>query len=197
MKKPIALMGLSTALLLSGCGTTDGDGGLLSAINKFSELLDGTGPFIQESEEWEQYSIDKARQGLSYSTATAAEKQFVARKMDAEYPAAVDRLSRPFATSDRARQELDEANQGYRFTYNQVMVVKDKKTAKVLGYCVNYDVNRMEKGKPTPLDAPGNVQQHFVYVATDKPVSATTSGSDFIKRMCGDNFYNTYKNPNA
>lgn len=190
-------MTLPTVLLISGCGSTNsGDSSLLSALNQFATLLEGTTPFIQESESWEQYSIEKTAQGVTYSTANAAETQFVTRKMDAEYAAAVDRLSRPFAASDKLKNELDAANQGYHFKYNQIMVVKEKKTAKTIGYCVNYDVNRWENGRPTPLDAAGNIQQGFIYVATDKPVSAATVGPTFTQRMCGSSFYTKYKNPN-
>lgn len=195
MKKRILFMALPAMLLVSGCSTT-GDSSLLSALNQFASILEGTTPFVQESEEWEKYSIDKTAQGVTYSAADAADKQFVSRKVDAEYPAAVDRLARPFALSESAKRELDEANQGYHFSYNQIMVVKDKKTAKAIGYCVNYDVNRWENGKPTPWDTQGNIQKGFLYVATDKPVSAATAGHEFIQRMCGTSFYTTYKNPN-
>ncbi|WP_207625557.1 hypothetical protein [Paenalcaligenes suwonensis] len=132
MKKRILLMALPTVLLVSGCGSTNGDSSLLSALNQFATLLEGTTPFIQESESWEQYSIEKTAQGVTYSTANATETQFVTRKIDAEYAAAVDRLSRPFATNDNAKRELDAANQGYHFKYNQIMVVKEKKQLKLL-----------------------------------------------------------------
>lgn len=194
MKKHILLMALPVALL-AGCGTT-GDSSFLSALTQFSSILEGTTPFVQESEEWEQYSIDKTAQGVTYSAANATEKQFVARKVEAEYPAAIDRVSRPFALSEKAKRELDETNKGYHFQFNQVMTVKDKKTSKTLGYCVNFDVNRWVNGKPTSWDMDGNVQQGFMYVATDKALSISTVGQDFIKRMCGNDFYTRYKNPN-
>ncbi|MGG4603471.1 hypothetical protein ACLPHM_01635 [Paenalcaligenes sp. Me131] len=198
MKKRVLVLALPAALLVSGCGSMgDGsDGSFLSALQRFSTLLDGTTPFVEEAEEWKQYSITKTAQGVTYTTATTSDTQFVVRKMDTEYVAAIDRLSRPFAISESAKKELDEANKGYQFTYNQIRAVKDKTTSNTIGYCINYDVNRHENGQPTPLNAPGNVQQGFLYVAKDKPVSATTSNIEFIKRMCTEDFYNRYKNPN-
>ncbi|MGG4774879.1 hypothetical protein ACLO87_09630 [Paenalcaligenes sp. Me52] len=76
------------------------------------------------------------------------------------------------------------------------VAVKDNKPSTTIGYCVNYDVNRVENARPTSQDATGNVQEHFIYVAKDKPVSATTANADFVKRMCGEDFFNRYKKPN-
>ncbi|MFT0212610.1 hypothetical protein VQ643_08305 [Pseudomonas sp. F1_0610] len=54
-------------------------------------------PFVQESEKWEAYSQQKIKQGVIYEKATEADKQYVSKKMNSEYMAAIDRLSRPFA----------------------------------------------------------------------------------------------------
>lgn len=186
---------LSATFIIAGCTTTSGDSSLLSAVNQFSKILEGTAPFIQESKDWEQYSLEKTAQGITYSPANHTQKEFVAKKLDKEYGAAVDRLSRPFAYNKELQKELDEGNNDYRFTYNQVITVKDQKTAKTLGYCVNFDVNYWENGKPTAWDKDGNQQKAFIYVATDRPVSVTTVDRDFIKRMCGNEFYSKYKNP--
>ncbi|MBP6345699.1 hypothetical protein AB8Q18_04315 [Neisseriaceae bacterium CLB008] len=182
---------LLTTLLITGCSSTGG------AFDQFANLLNKAMPFVQESEEWEAYSIQMTQQGVSYGTATAADKQFVSKKIEAEYPAAIDRLSRPFAANAKMEQELTQNNQNYRFKYNQVMPVKSKKSGSIIGYCVNYDVNRLENGKPTAPDAAGNVTQHFIYAAKDKPLSVATSSHEFTKRMCGETFFKKYKNPNT
>lgn len=196
MKKGLLSISLLSTLVITGCTTTSGgDGGLLDAINQFTNILEGTKPFIQESKDWEKYSIEKTTQGVVYSPANKSDKEFVAKKLDKEYGPAVDRLSRPFAYNEELKKGLDEENNDYRFTYNQVMSVKDQKTAKTLGYCVNFDVNYWENGKPTAWNKDGNQQKAFIYVATDRPVSVTTVDRDFIKRMCGNDFYTQYKNP--
>lgn len=184
-------MSLLSALFIAGCGTTTE-----SAIKQFSSILNNAMPFVQESEDWEAYSLEITKKGIIYGTATAADKQFVSKKMDNEYPAAVDRLSRPFAVSKKTQKELD-SDIGYRFKYNQVMPVKDKKTSNIIGYCVNFDVAVLNKGKATPSDSAGNVTQSFIYVAKDRPISVTTVSADFTKLVCGDNFYKKYKDPNA
>lgn len=195
MKKCYLSVSLLSSLFIAGCSAT-GDGGFLGALNQFSNLVDSAMPFVQESEEWKQYSIDKTAQGVTYHTATTADTQFASKKIESEYPAAIDRLARPFATHKNLQDELDEVNKDYHFTYNKIMTVKDKKSANTIGFCVNYDVNRFENGKPTPADTSGNLEKHFLYVAKDKPLSASTMGEDFIKQMCGVSFYNKYKNPN-
>ncbi|UNM97175.1 hypothetical protein MMG00_04815 [Ignatzschineria rhizosphaerae] len=185
-----------TALMIAGC-STDGSSSYINALTKFSNILEGTTPLVQESKEWEQYSLDLTKTGVTYSAATSSEKKFATQKLEREYPAAIDRLSRPFALNDNAKKELEAANQNYHFNYHQIMTVKAKNDGKTVGYCINYDVNRWENGKPTPLDTAGNVQQHFIYLAQNKPLSATTTNLDFIKRVCGNSFYQKYKAPNA
>lgn len=139
--------------------------------------------------------LKNTTQGVVYSPANKSDKEFIAKKLDKEYGSAVDRLSRPFAYNEELKKGLDEENNDYRFTYNQVVTVKDQKTAKTLGYCVNFDVNYWENGKPTAWNKDGNQQKAFIYAATDRPVSVTTVDRDFIKHMCGNDFYIQYKNP--
>lgn len=192
MNKHILPITLLTTLVIAGCSST-GDSSFASALNKFTNVLENATPFLQESEEWEKYGIDKSKQGVVYSAASSSDSQYVSRKMDAEYPAAVDRLSRPFASTAKAKQDLDNANKGYHFKYNGIMAVKDKGTSNIIGYCVNYDANRYVNGQPTSWDEPGNVQKQFIYLATNKPISVATSNRDFIKRVCGESFYNQYQ----
>jgi hypothetical protein len=191
MKKRILSISLLTTLLASGCGTTNESG-----MSKLANLVSKAMPFVQESEEWETYSNQKTQQGVSYSTASTSDIQYISNRMDAEYARAVDRLSRPFASEKNLEKELDKANKNYHFKYNTALVVKDKSAA-TIGYCVNYDVTRWENGRATAPDADGNETQAFIYVAKDKPVSLATVDRDFIKKMCGTNFYNQNKNPNA
>lgn len=196
MKKSTFSIALLATLFVSGCsstGSSTGDSTFVTAFKGFANIVTKAGPFIQEGEEWDKYSADYSQKGLTYSAATTADTQFVAKKMNAEYAAAIDRLARPFAKDEAMEKELDSANKNYHFTYNQIMAVKDKETNNIIGYCVNYDSNRWENGKPTPWDANGNVQKHFIYVATNKPVSAATVNEKFIVRMCGTQFYNQYK----
>lgn len=197
MKKRVLPIAVFTTVLLSGCGSTDGNSTLMEAFNSFTNILDRSLPFVEESQAWEQYAIDKTTQGVTYGTASTADSQFVSRKMDAEFGDAVDRLERPFAVNESIQKELDEAGRDYQFTYHHIMPVKDKRSSATIGYCVNFDAIRFENGKLTPVDTKGNLQKYFIYVAKDKPVSVTTAGDDFIKTMCGVSFYNKYKNPNA
>lgn len=196
MKKHHLPITLLTTLFIAGCSST-GDGSFLNALNQFSNILDGAMPLTQESEEWEQYSIEKAKQGVVYSEATAADTKYVKHKFETEYPKAIDRLSRPFALTKDAVRKLEESNQGYHFTFNKIMAVKNRSNSNTIGYCINFDVNRWENGKPTELDAAGNVQKQFIYAAKDKPLSTMAVKESFIKRLCGDNFYNQYKDPKA
>lgn len=192
MNKHILPMTLLTTLIIAGCSST-GDSGFANALNKFANVLEGATPFIQESEGWEQYSIDKTKQGVVYKAASNVDEQFVARKMNSEYAVAIDRLSRPFALNDKTKKALDDAGKDYQFKYNQIMAVQDKSTNKTIGYCVNFDARRIESGQLTPLDAQGNVQKSFIYVATDRPISIATATNDFTKLMCSANFFNQYK----
>lgn len=194
MKKGLLSISLVSAVVVAGCSA---DSSLISALNQFGNILEGATPYIQESEEWEQYSIEKTAKGVVYGSVTKADEQFVSKKMDSEYPAAIDRLSRPFALNKETVKELDAVNKGYHFTYHQIMSVKDKSTSNIIGYCVNFDVNRWENGKPTSWDTAGNSQKSFIYVDKKRTLSISTVSSDFIKRMCGNDFYNKYKNPKA
>lgn len=180
------LLGTST-LLLSGCGSTN------SLLNQFSTILSNAAPFIQESEDWEAYSLKTTQQGVVYSAANSADKQFVSKKMDAEYADAIKRLSSPFAITNKAKEELAQDNISYRFKYNEIMVVKDKKTATTLGYCVNYDSDSFIDGKLIEVSNEDKIRNDFIYVAKDKPVSITTVSGEFTKVMCGENFYKKYK----
>lgn len=171
---------ISTMLLAAGCSTSGG-GVTTGMINEFKNILVDTVPFVNESKEWEAYSINAIQQGVVYSKGNAADLQFVSKKMDAEYAAAIDRLASPFARGAKAKQELNEANQNYRFKYHNVRVVKDKKTSNLLGYCVHYD--------RTQLDNPKKLENEYIYVTKDKPVSAATAHEDFVPRMCGKDFY--------
>lgn len=196
MKKYTLPVALLTTLFISGCSSTgsgSNDGTLMEAFSAFVDILDRTQPFVQESEQWDQYSIEKSKKGLTYSPASSAEKQFVAKKMDSEFGVAIDKLERSVAITDDMQKELDAMSKKYQFTYNQVMAVKDKSTANTLGYCVNFDSIRYQDGKLTPVNTKGNLQKHFIYLTKDQPLSISTSGDDFIKRMCGIDFYNQFK----
>ena len=193
MKLRLLSVTVFTTLLVAGCSSTSGEGSVLGALKQFSAILDGTTPFVEESQGWEKYSIDHVQQGVTYSAATPVEAQFVDKKLHAEYPAAVDRLSRPFAVNDKLVKELDSVSTDHRFTYHNIMAVKAKQSGNVIGYCVSLDINLLENGQPTPWDRAGNIQKAFIYVAKDKPVSVATVDRDFIKRMCGEGFYNQYK----
>lgn len=189
MKKQSVMLSIlcSSVLFIAGCNST-GD-----AFKKFANILDGAMPFVKESEEWEAYSINTTQQGVVYAKSTAADQQFVSKKMDKEYSDAVNRVASPFALNSKAKQELSESNQGYQFKYNEIVAVKDKKSAEVIGYCVNYDSDRIINGKVAEVKDEDKIRKDFIYVAKDKPVSLATVSADFIKVMCGKDFYNKYK----
>lgn len=187
-KKILLTLLLSTSIfLISGCSSTN------SVWDQFTNILSDAAPFIKESEEWEAYSIKTTQQGVVYSAANSTDKQFVSQKMDTEYPAAIERLSSPFAISTKAKDELAKENQGYRFKYNDIMTVKDKKTSTTLGYCVNYDSDRVIDGKLKEVSEEDKIRKAFIYIAKDKPVSVATVSTDFTKLMCGEKFYNKNK----
>ncbi|MBQ0213139.1 hypothetical protein KAH51_06645 [Proteus vulgaris] len=187
-RKTLALLLLgSSTLLLSGCNSTTG------AWDKFTTILSNTAPFIKESQEWEAYSVKTTQQGVVYSAANASDKQFVSNKMDTEYVATIARLSNPFAIGEDAKEELAKENQGYRFKYNDIVTVKDKKTSTTLGYCVNYDSDRVIDGKLKEVSEEDKIRKSFIYIAKDKPVSVATVSADFTKLMCGEKFYNKNK----
>lgn len=189
MKKTILLFGmLSTSfLLVSGCSSNN------DAWGKFANILDGAMPFVKESENWEAYSIKATQQGVVYAKSTAADQQFVSKKMDKEYPDAINRVASPFAFSSKSKQELAESNQGYQFKYNEVIAVKDKKSSNIIGYCVNYDSDRVINGKIAEVKDEDKIRKDFIYVAKDKPVSIATVSEEFTKTMCGNDFYKKYK----
>ncbi|WP_311750951.1 hypothetical protein [Proteus columbae] len=187
-KNRLALLLLSSStLLLSGCNSTTG------VWDKFTTILSDATPFLKESEEWEAYSVKTTQQGVIYSAANSTDKKFVSQKMDTEYPAAIERLSSPFAITSKSKEDLAKENQGYRFKYNDIMTVKDKSTSATLGYCVNYDSDRVIDGKIREVSDEDKIRNSFIYVAKDKPISVSTSSADFIKVMCGDKFYNKNK----
>lgn len=189
MKKhilPITLLSAAT-LLVTGCSSNKDMWG------EFANILTDSSSIVKESEDWEAYSIKTTQQGVVYSKANSADQQFVSHKMDAEYADAVNRLSSPFARSDKAKDKLAKENQGYRFKYNEIMVVKDKKSSNTLGYCVNYDSDRMENGQVKAVKEEDKIRKQSIYVAKDKPLSVTTVSGDFIKVMCGENFYKKYQ----
>lgn len=86
---------------------------------------------------------------MTYTAATGEDKAFVIEKIEHEYIAAVDRLSRLVVRTEKTGEELDEANKGYRFTCHHMMTVKNKKTADTFGYCVSYDSERVVNGTVT------------------------------------------------
>lgn len=189
MKKSFLLICALPAVFLSGCSTS---GGTADALTKFGAILSDAMPFVNESKEWEAYAENVAKQGVVYSSASEADLKFVSNKMDAEYASAINRLASPFAINKQAQGELAKANQGYVFKYNQVQVVKDKKTSNTLGYCVNYD--RLETGLGKATKAEDKLYKEFIYLAKDQPLSVATAAADFTKRVCGESFYNKYKN---
>lgn len=193
MKKILlSISTLAITLSMSGCNTTT------SMLTQLADTLEKATPFINEGKEWEQYSIDVANQGVVYSKASASDMQFVSKKMEAEYLDAMNRFMNPFSKKGGTLSDhMDKNNQHYVFKYNQVQVVKDKKTNNVLGYCVNYDSDMLENGKVMPVKEDEKIRQNFIYLTKDKPLSVTTVGKDFTKRVCGDDFYNKYKNPKA
>lgn len=188
MKKKYLLIAALPVFILSGCSTS----GTADALSKFGNMLSDAMPYVKESEEWEAYGIDIAKQGVVYSSASSSDMQFVSNKMNTEYAAAIDRLAGPFARNQKTQGDLAKANQGYVFKYSQVQVVKDKKTSNTLGYCVNYD--RPETGLGKATKAEDKLYKEFIYLTRDKPLSIATADADFTKRVCGTNFYNKYKN---
>lgn len=192
MKKTILLLSMlgTSTLLLSGCNSTNSTN---DAWGKFANILNGAMPFVKESEDWETYSIEATQQGVIYAKSTAADQQFVSKKMNKEYADAVNRVANPFAANSKLKQELAESNQGYQFKYNEIVVVKDKKSSEVIGYCVNYDSDRIINGKVAEVKDEDKIRKDFIYVAKDKPVSLATVSADFIKVMCGKDFFNKYK----
>lgn len=187
-KKILLTLLLSTStFLISSCSSTN------SVWDQFANILSDAAPFLKESEEWEAYSIKTTQQGVVYSAATSTDKNFVSQKMDTEYPAAIERLSSPFALTSKTKEDLAKENQGYRFKYNDIMTVKDKKTSATLGYCVNYDSDRMIDGKIRDVSDEDKIRNAFIYVAKDKPISVSTVSAEFIKVMCGEKFYNKNK----
>ncbi|WP_369311117.1 hypothetical protein [Providencia rettgeri] len=187
MKKTILLFSLlgASTLFISGCSSTN------NAWEKFANILDGAMPFVKESEEWEAYSIKATQQGVVYSKSTNADKQYVSKRMDNEYPDAVNRFASPFALSSKSKQELADSNRGYQFTYNEIVVVKDKTSSDVIGYCVNYGFDRVINGKL--VEDNDKIRNDFIYVAKDKPISLGTVNEEFTKTMCGKDFYKKYK----
>lgn len=189
MKKSVLFVCALPTLFLAGCSTS---GGTADALTKFGKIVSDVMPFVNETEEWEAYADNIVKQGLVYGSASTADMKFVSNKMDAEYASAVNRFASPFARNAKDQGDLAKANQGYLFKYNQVQVVKDKKTSNTIGYCVNYD--RLENGLGKDTKAEDKLYKEFIYIAKDKPVSIATITSDFTKKVCGESFYNKYKN---
>lgn len=189
MKTTILLFGmLSTSVLfVSGCSSSN------DVWGKFSNILDGAMPFVKESEDWEDYSINTTQKGVVYAKSTTSDQQFVSKKMNDEYADAVNRVASPFALNSKTKQELADSNQGYQFKYNEVMAVKDKQSSKVIGYCVNYDSDRVINGKIAEVKDEDKIRKDFIYVAKDRPISIATVTEDFTKTMCGNDFYKKYK----
>lgn len=189
MKKTILLFGmLSTSVLfVSGCSSSN------DVWGKFSNILDGAMPFVKESEDWEDYSVKTTQKGVFYAKSTTSDQQFVSKKMNDEYADAVNRVASPFALNSKTKQELADSNQGYQFKYNEVMAVKDKQSSKVIGYCVNYDSDRVINGKVAEVKDEDKIRKDFIYVARDRPISIATVTEEFTKTMCGKDFYKKYK----
>ena len=184
MTKRNLSIALITALLVTGCSSTNGGSGFASALNQFADIISGASPYIQEAEEWEQYANTTAQKGLTYQPASTTETQFVANKMNAEYAPAIDRLAKPFIKNEAMDNEFDQANQNWHFKYNKIVTVKDQQSAQVVGFCVNFDANHWQNGQPTPADTAGNVKNHLVYIATNRPFSTAASHPDIIKTLC-------------
>lgn len=184
MTKRNLSIALITALLVTGCSSTNGGSGFASALNQFADIIGGASPYLQEADEWEQYANATAQKGLTYQPASTTETQFVANKMNAEYASAINRLSKPFIKKEEVNREFDQANQNWHFKYNKIVTVKDQQSAQVVGYCVNYDANHWQNGQPTPVDAAGNVQNHKIYLATNRPLSTAAVHPDIIKTLC-------------
>lgn len=73
------------------------------------------------------------------------------------------------------------------------MAVKDKQSSKVIGYCVNYDSDRLINGKIVVVKDEDKIRKDFIYIAKDRPISLATVTEDFTKMVCGKNFYKKYK----
>ncbi|MGG4662657.1 hypothetical protein [Providencia vermicola] len=189
MKKTILLFSmLSTSVLfVSGCSSNT------DVWGKFSNILDGAMPFVKESEDWEEYSVKTAQQGVIYAKSTTADQQFVSKKMNDEYADAVNRVASPFALTSKTKQKLADANQGYQFKYNEIMTVKDKQSSKTIGYCVNYDSDRVIDGKIAEVKDEDKIRKDFIYVAKDRPISVATVTETFTKTICGQEFYKKFK----
>ncbi|AOA58514.1 hypothetical protein [Acinetobacter larvae] len=196
MKKALVSITFLPILYLAACSASNHMWTqTANSVGVLAEILNDANPFLEESNEWEAYGIKMAQQDLSYVPANSAEQAFVSKKMDQEYPAAINRLAAAFTRTDKAREELARENQGYRFKYNHVITVKDKKTQQTIGYCANYDGDRYREGKILPETDKTRIRKDFVFMTQDKPLSLTTSNKTFIKRVCGEDFYRKYKDP--
>ncbi|EPF72140.1 hypothetical protein [Acinetobacter rudis] len=174
-------------LITTACSTT------ADKFQQVSKILTDAMPLVQESKDWEAYADRITKQGVAYTSASSKDRQFVEKKMDAEYPAAIERLASPFTLNQKNKDELAKANKNYVFKYNQIQVVKDKKTSNIVGYCVNYD--RPQTGLGENTQEGEKLYKQFIYLAVDRPISTTTASKDFITLVCGQSFYSKYKNP--
>ncbi|WP_272682062.1 hypothetical protein [Providencia sp. PROV129] len=61
-------------------------------------------PFVKESEDWDAYGVKTTQQGVVYAKSTAADQQFVSKKMNNEYVDAVNRVAEPFALNSKTKK---------------------------------------------------------------------------------------------
>lgn len=190
MRKKIIFVGL-TALFLSGCNSSSGTD---SSFEKFTKIVTNLSSYSSEVDEWDNYGAKMKKEGIIHEPANLADKKFVKNKMDSEYVAAVNHVGSAFTLTDESKKELAKENQGYKFTYNEILTVKNKNKNNTIGYCVNYDTERSIDGQ---IKSEDKDKKNFLYIDKIKPLSILTGGSDFIKLMCGDDFYNRNKGIDA
>lgn len=184
MKKNLFFIG-AAALILSGCNS-DLDG----SINRFTKIVTNLSSFSSEVDEWNTYGADMKKNGIKHEASNASDETFVKNKMDSEYQGAIAHVGSAFTITQSSKEDLEKENQGYKFTYNKIMTVKDANKNNTLGYCVSYNVERIIDGEVKSEEKDKN---NFIYIDKIKPLSVFTGSETFIKDVCADDFYNKYK----
>ncbi|QEZ90864.1 MULTISPECIES: hypothetical protein [Proteus] len=188
MKKNIFLIGIA-ALVLSGCNS-----GSENSFEKFTKIVTNLSSYSSEVDEWNDYGANLKKNGIKYEAANSSDQKFVQDKMDSEYVNAINHVGSAFTVTEKSKQELEKENQGYKFTYNKIVTVKDTSKNNTVGYCVNYDSARVIDGQ---IKSEDKDKKNFLYIDKSRPLSIFTGSSDFIKVVCGDDFYNKYKGKDA
>ncbi|MDL5165847.1 hypothetical protein QSH14_01930 [Proteus faecis] len=184
MKNNIFLISIAS-LVLSGCSS-----GTENSFEKLTKIVTNLSSYSAEVDEWNDYGTNLKKNGIKYEDANSSDQKFVQNKMQSEYANAINHVGSAFTITEESKEELAKENQGYRFIYNKIITVKDISKNTTIGYCVNYDSERIIDGQVKSEDKD---KKNFIYIDKNRPLSIFTGSSDFIKVVCGDDFYKKYK----